>query len=98
MLWLYWLNDFLTENIQTDNGSEFLGYFNKTCKKLNINQEFLNQGNFNLDLQKFNHNLYKWLIEYNFRRPHQALGYVPPINFQAKYLKVLPMYLSNTLV
>lgn len=123
MDFLYRLNYLLNgkiENIQTDNGSEFLQYFDKTCKKLNINhyfsrnhtpkdnatlerfnrtlqEEFLNQGNFDLDLQKFNRNLTEWLIEYNFKRPHQALGYVPPINFQTKYLKVLPMYSSSTI-
>ena len=117
---LYYLLDGKIENIQTDNGSEFLKYFDKACKELNINhyfsrnhtpkdnacnerfnrtlqEEFLKQGNFHLDLQRFNQNLTEWLIEYNFRRPHQALGYVPPINFQAKYLKVLPMYPSSTL-
>jgi hypothetical protein len=36
------------------------------------------------------------LIEYNFRRPHQASGYLPPINFTFKYHKVLPMYPSST--
>jgi len=115
---LYYLLDGKIENIQTDNGSEFLKSFDKACKELNINhyfsrnhtpkdnacnerfnrtlqEEFLKQGNFCLNLQEFNRNLTEWLIEYNFRRPHQALGYVPPINFQAKYLK-LPMYPSST--
>ncbi len=36
------------------------------------------------------------LVEYNFRRPHQALGYLPPISFTFKYHKVLPMYPSST--
>jgi transposase InsO family protein len=108
------------KNIQIDNGSEFLKYFDKACKELNINhyfsrnhtpkdnstnerfnrtlkEEFLRQGNFYLNLQKFNQVLTEWLVEYNFQRPHQALGYIPPINFQAKYLKVLPMYPSSTL-
>lgn len=120
LLRLNYLLDGKIENIQTDNGSEFLKYFDKTCKELNINhyfsrnhtpkdnatlerfnrtlkEEFLLEGNFTLDLQQFNHNLTEWLVEYNFRRPHQSLGYIPPINFQAKYLKVLPMYPSNTL-
>jgi len=65
--------------------------FNRT-----LQEEFLQLGNFTPNLQLFNHNLTEWLIEYNFRRPHQALGYLPPINFQAKYLKVLPMYPSST--
>jgi len=49
-----------------------------------------------IDPVVFNHNLTEWLIEYNFRRPHQALGYLPPINFTFKYHKVLPMYPSST--
>jgi len=116
---LNYLLDGKIDNIQTDNGSEFLKHFDKTCKELNINhyfsrnhtpkdnavnerfnrtlqEEFLRQGNFHLDFQRFNQILTEWLVEYNFRRPHQALGYIPPINFQAKYLKVLPMYPSNT--
>jgi len=116
---LNYLLDGKIENVQTDNGSEFLKHFDRALKELNINhyfsrnhtpkdnavnerfnrtleEEFLRQGNFHLDLQKFNQILTEWLVEYNFRRPHQALGYTPPINFQAKYLKVLPMYPSNT--
>jgi len=30
------------------------------------------------------------------KRPHQTLGYMPPINFSYKYHKVLPMYPSST--
>jgi transposase InsO family protein len=44
----------------------------------------------------FNRNLTEWLVEYNFHRPHQALGYLPPIHFPFKYHKVLPMYPSST--
>jgi len=46
------------------------------------------------DTAVFNRNLSEWLIEYNFRRPHQALGYLPPINFTFKYREMLPMYPS----
>jgi transposase InsO family protein len=116
---LNYLLDGKINNLQTDNGSEFLKHFDKGCQELNINhyfsrnhtpkdnavlerfnrtlqEEFLRQGNFHLDLQRFNQVLTEWLVEYNFHRPHQALGYIPPINFQAKYLKVLPMYPSST--
>jgi len=36
----------------------------------------------------------EYLTEYNFKRPHQALGYEVPINFLIKKFegKVLPMY------
>ena len=65
--------------------------FNRTLK-----DEFLGLGNFRSDPNIFNHRLTEWLVEYNFKRPHQTLGYVPPINFEAKYLKVLPTYPSST--
>ena len=116
---LHYLLDGKIENVQTDNGSEFLKYFDQACTKLNINhyfsrnhtpkdnavlerfnrtiqEEFINQGNFDLDTQRFNRNLTEWLVEYNFRRPHQSLGYIAPINFQVKHLKLLPMYPSST--
>ena len=116
---LNYLLDGKIDNLQTDNGSEFLKYFDRACHELKINhyfsrnhtpkdnavlerfnrtlqEEFLRQGNFHSDLHKFKKVLTEWLVEYNFRRPHQALGYMPPINFQAKYLKVLPMYPSST--
>lgn len=119
---LYRLNYLLSgkiENIQTDNGSEFLKYFDRACHNLNIShyfsrnhtpkdnavlerfnrtlqEEFVSQGNFTTNINIFNHNLTEWLVEYNFRRPHQSLGYIAPINFQVKHLKVLPMYPSST--
>jgi len=39
--------------------------------------------------------LTEWLVEYNFVRPHQALGYSTPIQFTEKTLKVLPMWSSR---
>lgn len=65
--------------------------FNRT-----LQDEFLAFGNMTADTVEFNRRLTEWLIEYNFRRPHQALGYLPPINFTFKYHKVLPMYPSST--
>lgn len=116
---LNYLLDGKIDNVQTDNGSEFLKHFDKACSKLKINhyfsrnhtpkdnavcerfnrtlqEEFINPGNFGIDVGRFNQSMTEWLVEYNFRRPHQALGYMPPINFQVKYLKVLPMYPSST--
>jgi transposase InsO family protein len=65
--------------------------FNRT-----LQDEFVSMGNMTTDTVEFNRRLTEWLIEYNFRRPHQALGYMPPINFSFKYHKVLPMYPSST--
>jgi len=66
--------------------------FNRT-----LQDEFLAMGNMVTDTKEFNRRLTEWLIEYNFRRPHQTLEYSTPINFHYKYHKVLPMYPSSTL-
>ena len=65
--------------------------FNGTLKR-----EFLQQGNFHPDPEIFNRNLTEWLIEYNFIRPHQSLGYDTPWKFTSKHPQVLPMYPSRT--
>lgn len=65
--------------------------FNRTLR-----EEFLELGNLTSDCDRLNERLTDWLIEYNFHRPHQALGYMPPINFHYRYHKVLPMYPSST--
>jgi transposase InsO family protein len=65
--------------------------FNRT-----LQDEFVSLGNMTADPVEFNRRLTEWLIEYNFRRPHQALNYLPPISFTFKYHKVLPMYPSST--
>jgi transposase InsO family protein len=65
--------------------------FNRT-----LQEEFIDFGNMTTDTELFNRRLTDWLVEYNFRRPHQALGYLPPMNFTFKYHKVLPMYPSTT--
>ena len=64
--------------------------FNKT-----LQDEFVNLGNFTTDVVCFNQNLTEWLIEYNFRRPHQTLDYETPIKFNNS-IKVSPMYPSST--
>ena len=61
-----------------------------------LRREFLQQGNFHLDPVIFNRNLTEWLVEYNFQRPHQALGYETPWEFTSRHPKVLPMYSSST--
>jgi len=108
------------DNLQTDNGSEFQGYFEQTIKSLpskiqryfsrvhtpkdnpvnehfngTIKQEFISLGNFTPNVKLFNKRLTEWLVEYNFNRPHQSLGYETPIEFHFKHHKVLPMYPSS---
>ena len=65
--------------------------FNRT-----LEDEFIAFGNLTDNIPLFNQRLTEWLVEYNFRRPHQTLGYLPPINFHFRYHKVLPMYPSST--
>lgn len=65
--------------------------FNRT-----LQEEFIQLGHATTDTTVFNRHLTEWLVEYNYRRPHQSLDYMPPINFHYKYHKVLPMYPSST--
>jgi len=106
-------------NLQTDNGSEFAGLFEKAAQKLKIERyfsrartpkdnseverfnqtleyEWLNDGNLDLNCKRFNKSLTKWLITYNFKRPHQTLGYLTPIEYIVKNTKVSPMYPART--
>jgi transposase InsO family protein len=53
-------------------------------------------GNMTTETTEFNRRLTEWLIEYNFRRPHQSLGYLSPINFIYRHQRLLPMYPSST--
>ena len=70
---------------------------NPVSEKFNqtLEQEFIDLGNFNPDVKIFNRELTEWLILYNFKRPHQALGYKTPIQFTEKRLKVSPMWSSS---
>lgn len=116
---LYYVYQGKIENLQTDNGSEFRGYFEQAVKRLpsiqryfsrphtpkdnpinesfngTLQKEFINLGNFTPDVKLFNKNLTEWLVEYNFNRPHQSLGYQTPIDFHFQHHKVLPMCPSS---
>ena len=65
--------------------------FNRT-----LDEEFIQMGNMTSDCIVFNAKLTDWLIEYNFKRPHQALGYAVPVEYHYKHQKVSPMYQSST--
>ncbi len=70
----------------------FQGYnVRETARHFGIH-EFIALGNFHSDAKIFNQKLTEWLIEYNFKRPHEALGYKTPF----EYSKVLPIYSSCT--
>ena len=75
---------------KTPTDNPFDERFNRT-----LNEEFIQLGNMTDDCDIFNRKLTEWLIEYNFKRPHQSLGYETPIKFHYKYHKVLPMYASS---
>ena len=61
--------------------------FNRTLR-----EEFIALGSFHSDPEIFNQKMTEWLIEYNFKRPHEALRYQTPM--QASHLS--PMYSSCT--
>jgi len=77
--------------IRTPKDNAFDERFNRT-----LQEEFIALGNRFTDCEVFNQRLTEWLIEYNFNRPHQSLGYETPIKFHYHYHKVLPMYPSST--
>ena len=65
--------------------------FNRT-----LQDEFIALGHLTEDTERFNGDLLSWLIEYNFVRPHQSLGYLTPWAYYADAAKVSPMYSSRT--
>ena len=62
-----------------------------------LKEEFLALGNFHPDPEVFNLRLGNWLEEFNFRRPHQALGYKTPIEFACGKPQLSKMYSSSTI-
>lgn len=77
--------------LKTPQDNAFDERFNRT-----LQEEFIALGNRNPDCEAFNRKLTEWLVEYNFKRPHQTLGYETPLNFHYHYHKVLPMYPAST--
>lgn len=71
---------------------------NPVCERFNrtLKDEFIAFGNMTADPAVFNRKLTEWLIEYNFVRPHQTLGYETPWEYYSKTNKLLPMYSSST--
>lgn len=85
------LNQYFSRT-RTPQDNAFDERFNRT-----LQDEFIALGNRNPDLDAFNRRLTEWLVEYNFHRPRQSLGYETPIKFHYHYHKVLPKYPSSTL-
>lgn len=77
----------------TPKDNPVLERFNRT-----IQEEFIEMSASDIYYtDEFNQALTDWLIEYNFRRPHQTLDYQTPIQYlDAYYSKVSPMYSSHT--
>jgi transposase InsO family protein len=71
---------------------------NAICERFNrtLQEEFIAFGNAYAHVPKFNGKLTEWLIEYNFHRPHMALGYRRPIEVACPGHQALPMYSSHT--
>lgn len=65
-----------------------------------LQQEYVDLGHFTLDVDRFNEGLLDWLIYYNFKRPHHALGLHRPMEFvtlsEQHTSAVLPMYSPMT--
>lgn len=79
--------------VKTPNDNAYIERFNRT-----IQEEFIRDGNFHTDPEVFNTMVAEWLIEYNFKRPHQSLGYMTPAEAVEKSAKVVPMWSALTYV
>jgi transposase InsO family protein len=82
--------------IKTPQDNPEIERFNET-----LEYEWLYDCNLSLDPEELNPRLTEWLIEYNFNRPHQSLGYLAPIEYIEKELakihgSVLPMWSAST--
>lgn len=77
--------------VRTPTDNPFEERFNGT-----LDREFLQMGNLSSDCESFNRRLSRWLIEYNFKRPHQALHYLTPVAYHAKQPGVSAMWSSRT--
>lgn len=86
---------------RTPKDNAIVERFNQT-----LEYEWLNDGHFTPNINKFNHLLTKWLEEYNFNRPHETLDYQTPFEYYMNILKsnnntktnkyLLPMWSART--
>jgi transposase InsO family protein len=84
--------------VKTPKDNSEIERFNQT-----LEYEWLYDSNLSLDPEELNPRLTEWLIEYNFNRPHQSLGYLAPVEYIEKELAkihspVLPMWSATTFI
>lgn len=77
--------------VRTPKDNSYNERFNRT-----LEEEFIQLGNRITDPVEFNQKLTEWLIEYNFFRPHQSLGYLAPMCLIQNKKELLPMWPSST--
>jgi len=82
--------------VKTPKDNSEIEKFNET-----LEYEWLYNFNLCLDPEELNPGLTEWLIEYNFNRPHQSLGYLAPLEYIERELTklrspVLPMWSAST--
>jgi len=82
--------------VKTPKDDSEIERFNQT-----LEYEWLYNFNLSLDPEELNPWLTEWLIEYNFDRPHQSLGYLAPVEYIERELAkirspVLPMWSAST--
>jgi transposase InsO family protein len=65
--------------------------FNRT-----LQEEFTEINDTSTTIEEFNQLLTEWFILYNFKRPHQSLSYLTPMEYADTIPKPLPMYPSST--
>ncbi len=76
---------------------------NATAERFNqtLQDEWLNDGHFQVNIRRFNYELTEWLEEYNLARPHETLDYQTPLEYYVNTfennIKLLPMYSARTI-
>jgi len=76
----------------TPKDNPALERFNRTLQEEWLDQSEVGLGN----LTEANQDLTEWLVEYNFKRPHQSLGFDSPIVYAQKHYEVSPMWSAST--
>ncbi len=76
---------------RTPKDNPSLERFNQT-----LQYEWLNDGHFTPDCERFNVALTDWLLIYNFHRPHETLAYKTPIQYAIDKHQLAPMSSART--